>query len=311
VRFDGASREVDAPAARNRRLRRPSRHIHDDGLGWVPRPRHVEPGLTVDGGSLRTSGRISGNAAAQLPPILAVGDSFTFGEALNDRDTWPAGLQRLTGRSVLNGGVSGYGFDQIVLRAERLAPICRPGVIVAGFIADDIMRTEMRRLWGRDKPWFALDDGRLVARGVPVPNDPARGGGARLWRAYERVVRRLDPHLQHWLGYHVRVHPAGAGEAIAAALTGRLATLQSAAGVRVILLALYDAFAWRGAPGGGEQRRMARRVLDAAARQGLVVIDSFDALAAEPDPAALYATWHMNARGNLAIARLLAARLQG
>jgi hypothetical protein len=166
----------------------------------------------------------------------------------------------------------------------------------------------MRLTWGRDKPWFALKDGELVARGVPVPNGRTNRG--RPWRAYELVVRRLDPRLQHWLGYHVRAHPPGTGEAIAAALARRLAALHKAADARVILLALYDALAWRGERNGGEQRRMNRRLLDAAASQGLTVIDSFDALAAEPDPAALYATWHMNGRGNAAIARLLAPLLQ-
>ena len=61
-------------------------------------------------------------------------------------------LQQLTGRRVLNGGVSGYGFDQTVLRAEQLAARYKPSAIVVSFIADDIQRTEMRRLWSADKP---------------------------------------------------------------------------------------------------------------------------------------------------------------
>lgn len=56
-------------------------------------------------------------------PILAVGDSFTSGENVGDLDSWPAQLQRLTGHTVLNGGVSGYGLDQIVLRTERLTAL--------------------------------------------------------------------------------------------------------------------------------------------------------------------------------------------
>ena len=63
----------------------------------------------------------TGEQASPGAPILAVGDSFTFGDEVNDGQTWPAQLQLLTGRRVLNGGVSGYGFDQIVLRAEQLA----------------------------------------------------------------------------------------------------------------------------------------------------------------------------------------------
>ena len=77
--------------------------------------------------------------------ILAVGDSYTYGDEVLDEETWPAQLQRLTGRPVLNGGVTGYGFDQIVLRAEQLAAIHRPSIIIVSFIAHDILRTETRR----------------------------------------------------------------------------------------------------------------------------------------------------------------------
>src|SRR5262245_30306251 len=136
-------------------MRRPSRHVHDDRLGYVPRPNHVEPGLTIDSAGLRMTGPV-GVSGPSLPPILAVGDSFTFGEDVSDPEIWPSTLQGRTGRRVLNGGVSGYGLDQIVLRAEMLAALYKPDVIIVGFIADDIERTEMRRLWWRNKPWFTV-----------------------------------------------------------------------------------------------------------------------------------------------------------
>jgi hypothetical protein len=41
------------------------------------------------------------------------------------------------GRRVLNGGVTGYGFDQMVLRAEQLIAAHKPSVVIASFIADD------------------------------------------------------------------------------------------------------------------------------------------------------------------------------
>lgn len=86
------------------------------------------------------------------------------------KNSWPAQLQRLAGRLVLNGGVTGYGFDQIVLRAEQLVAAHNPSVVIVSFIADDILRTEMSRMWWRDKPWFAIEDDQLVLKGVPVPN---------------------------------------------------------------------------------------------------------------------------------------------
>ena len=55
-------------------------------------------------------------------PILAVGDSYTYGEEVGENDSWPAQLQRIKNQRVLNAGVSGYGFDQSVLRAELTLP---------------------------------------------------------------------------------------------------------------------------------------------------------------------------------------------
>jgi lysophospholipase L1-like esterase len=266
----------------------------------VPRPGHLESGLTIEASGLRATGTFHGDSGQ--PPILAVGDSFTFGEALSDQETWPAALQHLLSRRVLNGGTSGYGFDQIVLRAERLLSLCRPAAIVAAFIADDIRRTEMRRLWGRDKPWFAFEAGQLVAKGLPVPRRE-RAPMLLSFRPYELLLRRLDPRLQDWLGYHVRVHPPRTGEAIAGALAQRLAALQQTSGTPITLVALYDALAWQDAR---EQRAMTRELLAAAARAGLAVIDSFDAFAARRDPRALYRGWHINAAGNALVARLIA-----
>jgi lysophospholipase L1-like esterase len=57
--------------------------------------------------------------------ILAMGESTTWGHMVRDDETWPALLeQRLrqaTGRDVevLNGGVSGWGLEQIVLALEE------------------------------------------------------------------------------------------------------------------------------------------------------------------------------------------------
>src|SRR5262249_17188904 len=52
--------------------------------------------------------------------ILAVGDSFVFGDQVSDDETWPAILERRLDRRVVNGGVSGYGTAQAALHAAHL-----------------------------------------------------------------------------------------------------------------------------------------------------------------------------------------------
>ncbi len=286
------------------------RYRHDPQLGHVPRAGYSAAGTTIEADGLRRTGE-----AIAGPPILAVGDSFTYGDEVDDGQTWPAQLQALTGRRVLNGGVSGYGFDQIVLRAEQLAAKVQPSAIVVGFIADDIRRTEMRRLWSADKPYFVLENGALVPRGVPVPErtDPAKSLTRLQWvlgysYAFDLLLRPLNL-LHDWYGDHRRALPAGTGATISCKLTERLATLQKASAATVVLLAEYDPVVWDDPAFAAEQRRLTGGLLDCASKAGLRTIDSFDALAATVRPRSLYVTWHMNEAGNRLIAELVARKL--
>jgi hypothetical protein len=296
------------------------RFVHDDRLGYVPRPGYAGPGdigsgdtaavnIEADGLRRRTS-----NATSEAP-ILAVGDSFTFGDEVGDGETWPAELERLIGRQVLNGGVSGYGFDQIVLRAEQLADKYKPSVIVVSFIADDIRRTEMRRLWFGDKPYFVLSGDELELRGVPVAARADPRGTLSFWQStlgysylFDFILRRLD-RFNEWSGDHIRVHAPGAGEAIACSLTRPLADLQKKSDAKVIVIAEYDPMAWADEPFAAEQRRLTGGLLACAQRNGLATIDSFPALQATVKPRDLYVILHMNQTGNHLIAKLVAEKL--
>jgi lysophospholipase L1-like esterase len=276
------------------------RFVPDPRVGYVPKGGTRGNGVT---------GAVQGD-----PIVLAVGDSYTYGEEVADDETWPAFLQTKLARPVVNGGVSGFGFDQIVLRAEALAPQIGPGAIVAAFIADDVRRTEMRRMWGAEKPYFAFDGDRLVARNLPVPPRPDPASTLSIWQRllgrsylFDFVLRRLDL-LYDWFGDHIRVHPAGTGERLACALTERLAALQKSSGAKVLVVALYDPVVWQDPAFAAEQRRQTQALLACAARQGLATLDSFEALQ-KAGAGALYRQWHMNAKGNQLVADLVAQAL--
>ena len=295
---------------------REERRFADDPLlGYVPRPNYAAKGVSFDAEGFRRAGNLS--AVTEDRPILAVGDAYTYGDEVTDTETWPAHLQTLTGRRVLNGGVSGYGFDQTVLRAEA-GTERHPFAIVVSFIADDIRRTEMRRLWGAEKPYFDLQGAGLVLRNVPVPPRPDPDSTLTFWQhtlgysyLFDFILRRLDL-LHDWFGDHIRVHPAGEGEQIACRLTSRLQTLQRVTDAQVLVLAQYDPVVWQDPDFAAEQRRMTRALLACARRRGLDVLDSYDTLAAwsgKGGPRGLYGLWHMNDRGNALIAELVDAAL--
>ena len=288
------------------------RMVHDERLGYVPRAGYTAPGITIEANGLRSTGATPAGAKA---PILVVGDSFTFGEEVSDGEAWPADLQRLLGRRVLNGGVSGYGFDQIVLRTEALAALYKPKAIVVAFIADDIRRTEMRRMWSADKPYFDLDNVTPRLRNVPVPPPAPVETTLTFWQrtlgysfAFDFIMRRLD-QLHDWFGDHIRVHPDGTGERISCLLTARLAELQKSSGVPILLVAEYDPVVWDHPEFAPEQRRMTAGLLECARKNGLRTLDSYEAMAAVSRPRGLYVLWHLNAAGNALIARLVAEAL--
>lgn len=291
-----------------------SRFVEDPLLGYEPRPGYAAAGVSFDDKGLRRTTGIEGGDARPGVTILAVGDSYTYGDEVGDGETWPAHLQRLTAARVLNAGVSGYGFDQSVLRAEKLAAGRALSTVVVSFIADDVQRTEMSRLWGAEKPYFDIADDRLVLRNVPVPPRPDPRATLSLWQRtlgysflVDFVLRRL--HLLHdWFGDHVRVHPEGSGERIACLLTGRLAELKRISGARVLLMAQYDPVVWQDPKLAAEQRRLTEGVLRCGQQAGLDVLDTFDTLA-RANPGGLYGLWHMNDAGNKLVASLVAAAI--
>ncbi|MBV8393428.1 MAG: hypothetical protein JOY81_09640 [Alphaproteobacteria bacterium] len=295
--------------------REAQRFIDDSELGYIPRPGYASGSgsgtASFDGEGLRRNGAVP----AQLDKVIvATGDSYTYGDEVGDGETWPAHLQALTGARVLNGGVSGYGFDQSVLRAERIARGNHPAAVVVSFIADDLRRTEMKRLWGAEKPYFDLKDGRLVLRNVPVPPRPDPWSTLNFWqRAFGWSYLMQFVVVEHfgfdWFDNRIRVHREGTGERIACLLTGRLAELQRTSGARVLVMAQYDPYVWQDAAFEAKQRRASDGVLACAKQNGLATLDTFEALAGSGNPRGLYGQWHLNDKGNALTAKLVAATL--
>ena len=168
---------------------RVGRMAYHPRLGWIPRPGRASSDWTsnVDVSSVRSNGRSISTASR---PILAVGDSFTFGDEVEDSETWAAHLEEILNKRVLNAGVGAYGIDQAFLRAELLLEKYDPDVVFLSFISDDIDRTEYSYYpYGRGwKPYFEYGDGSLILRNVPVPQEPAPRGSRRRFQTLRRAL---------------------------------------------------------------------------------------------------------------------------
>ncbi|MCC8429392.1 GDSL-type esterase/lipase family protein [Reyranella aquatilis] len=284
----------------------------DPRLGFVSRPDFKSPEANHDARGFRVTPDGSGMAAGA--PVLATGDSFTYGAEIADDGSWPALLQADLGRKVLNAGVVGFGLDQIVLYTEQLVARDRPGLLVVGFIADDLRRSEYRRLWGKEKPYFDLVDGKPVLRNVPVPPDATIPWHLRLlrdvfgWSALlETIMRRVgDPY--EWQAAGVRILPRGTGEQLACPLMERLAAL----GVPTLIVGLYAPPVWNLDPRPPwivDEIRQTRAVLACAAKAGMGTLDTYetvDRAAQDPGKKAIFFNFHMSAEGNRRIAAAIA-----
>jgi hypothetical protein len=170
----------------------------DPTLGWIPTPGYARSegtGYTPQVTILDDSTRSNGDRSAQpnSPQILAVGDSFTFGDQVSDRDSWPAQLQGLTKLKVINGGVFSYGIDQTVMRAKILIERSKPSLLVMSVIADDVRRTRQSVRSGLPKPYYTVENGVLKLH--PIPSNLSE-------ELLRNAIRRRDhQQVRNLLGY--------------------------------------------------------------------------------------------------------------
>ena len=286
----------------------------DSELGFVLRPGFTADGIAYDLHGHRLTPAPAGTVLAE-PPVLVVGDSYAHGDEVSDEETWAALLQPLIGRRTVNAGVSGYGLDQTVLRAAQQVPEVKPAALVLVFIADDLRRSEMSRVWGAEKPYFEPSGDDLTLRNVPVPPSPSPSASLDLWQRLFGWSVLVDTILRHkgwqyeWSIDHVRVLPRGAGAAMACPLLKRLAGLD----VPTLVVAEYDPYVWKNAEYAGEQRRLSRSVLDCARAAGLGTLDLFDAIdegVRRDGYAAMFRSSHPGPLGHRIAAERIAAALK-
>lgn len=91
---------------------------------------------------LTACGRKSAQTHAKIPEgstVLALGDSLTFGYGANPGESYPEQLHKLTGWSVVNGGVSGDTSAQALSRLPTLLAR-KPKLVIVGIGGNDFLR---------------------------------------------------------------------------------------------------------------------------------------------------------------------------
>jgi len=291
---------------------------YDPDLGWVPRPEasreatYYGTQVTILPDGIRSNGDEEA-IPTEAAPVLAVGDSFTFGDGVSDDETWPAILERLLRRRVINGGVFNYGIDQSYLRLRSLRERYAPSTIVFSFISNDINRAELSVRTGVGKPYFDVADGSLRLRNVPVPRLSRKTGHPALlqWMlGYSLTAHTVLMNYRFnkwylrgiWDENETRAHRDGLR--VTCLVFDELERIEREEGIDVYVLAQYGR--WET----GESLDLTRRAVECARDEGLTVVDLLPSLTElksrdEQDYERLY-HGHMSPEGNAFVAERLA-----
>jgi hypothetical protein len=292
---------------------------YDPVLGWTHEAYFSSPSFNTIAYGVRKNH--PSDQTVRTGGILVVGDSFTAGSDVSDSESWPAQLEDMVDVPVINAAIGSYGIDQMMLRAEMLLPVVRPKVVVLG--SEQAIGLVGYSSFAWSKPYFTLQDGKLVQHNDPVPPPGAdRKQVRRLKRILgysylaDQLMTKYDP--LYWFSdadkQWTRV-PIDEAD-VSCALLKRLKADVEAQDARLIVLLQH----------GGDANikgELERDVLVArcAKAMGITVVDEYETLhvlAQNPqefaslyhraNPSAPYG--HMTAKGNRIVAGLVAAAVR-
>jgi len=298
--------------------------VYDPLLGFAPRPDYDSADnawgtqVTLDHRGIRFNGK---TAPPETAPVLAVGDSFTFGDEVSDDESWPALLEGMIGEPVLNAGVFNYGLDQVVLRTEKLLPETKAKTLILSFVYGDVRRSQAAQRTGVEKPYFTVDEaGELQLNNVPPsPNRPRpeQLGMERTVLGYsylaDWVMRRLGKEEWWYAGGNPQIFAHHDGPRVACLLLQRLRAFAEEQGVLVMIVAEYFPrnFTEPQNPKSVEEIAGTADLLACARDQGFITVDTFAPFqrAIERDRDAFFeliAGAHFSRQGNRIVASMIA-----
>jgi hypothetical protein len=160
--------------------------VADDVLGM-----HVAPGSAgFDDWGFRNS---------KVPPsadVVAIGDSHTFGNTAAMSDAWPSVVGRLTGLSVYNMGMGGYGPNQYFELFRTHALALHPKWVICGLYMGDDFENAFSVTYGL-KHWAFLRSGQWKHVNADIWDVPE----PKAW--YKGVTNLLSAHS---IVYRLVVH---------------------------------------------------------------------------------------------------------
>ncbi len=256
----------------------PSRHTTYDYP--MDNPRHLHVTSNSDGfrSAREFNERVDGRRR-----VLVVGDSFVFGDGVEEDERFTDVLEKLEPSwRVDNLGMTGYGADLMLRAFENVGLHARPEVVVLSIYADDFRRVDPFYAGvGFPIARYELREGRLIT--TPYPQWRIIDG-LHMWQLLRRAFRRVTDI--NW-----RVN---------ALIFDRFRALAVEHDFTLVLVFLPGR---RDAPRDRERRS---RLSQYAGRQHIRFIDLTDAIRdVGIEETFIHGNWHYNRRGHEIVAHEL------
>jgi len=128
--------------------------------------------------------------------IVAIGDSHTFGNCAKMNESWPYVVGRLTGKSVYNMALGGYGPNQYDYLLKTKALSLKPKMIICGLYLGDDFENAYKITYGLDY-WSYLRERPAEKVDFDIwehPADPTWDKRVRNWLSRNSLVYKLVFH---------------------------------------------------------------------------------------------------------------------
>jgi hypothetical protein len=293
-----------------------------DGTFLIREPGWNDATITISQG-VRANKNLA--PASADGAILAVGDSFVFGDQVSDDETWPSILERRLNRRVVNGGVSSYGAAQAELRAEQLLKVRPYTLVILSILVDaDLGRDQFVNGSNFYRPAVIREGGKLrqttleESRNIVSQDFICAYSWFPEFFYWSYLAKRFFARFGYDGQCKEIIHPKAATvNEILEFVVERLVTLP----VNKAILIQYPQESFKGSSGADGSRMresidQARMIREAANRHRVPVIDSYYVLKNEPLRETyrfqgLRPGWspHHSKRGNEIIADLIARQI--
>lgn len=175
-------------------------YVDDPALGWRLKPGLAYVGPNGERVAINAHGMRDPERSREKPPgarrVLVLGDSFTFGSAVDAGATYPRRLEQLLGPGVevVNAGVPRYSTVQEATWLEREGPAWGADAIVLGFFVGNDVWENLTGTHGQD---LRVENGELVERKRGQRSFLRRlRGRSRLYRLFKDLPELVSDRVR-------------------------------------------------------------------------------------------------------------------